>query len=765
MPLEPGTKLGGYEILASVGEGGMGEVYRARDPRLQRDVAIKVLPKHLSSDPEALARFQGEASAVAALSHPNILTIFDSGVDRGVFFFVMEFLEGESLRTRLNASALPWRKAAEIAGALAEGISAAHSKGIIHRDLKPENVFLTPAAVKILDFGLARWKPARPELDDDRTIELDADLGKILGTIGYMSPEQVRGLTAEATSDVFSLGCILHEMVTGRQPFKRATPVQTMTAILEQDPPEVSSSGKLAPSELSRIIAHCLEKDPGDRFQSARDLAFALRSVVDETITWKPAPARKAKAIPSLAVMPFQNAGGDPAADYLCDGITESIINSVSALPKLRVVPRTLIFRYKAREIDPAAVGGELHAAYLVTGRVLQRGDVVNVQTELVDVNSESQVWGEKYNFRFSDVFAVQEEIANQISAKLRLHLTPAEKKRLSVRHTENTEAYELYLKGRHHWNQRTSGRLQKALEFYRAALEKDPEYALAHAGVAECYALFFTFSVGPPHETCPKSKEAALKALALDPKLAEAHVSLGYVKALYDYDWAGAETEFLKGIALKPVYPTAHHWYGLALNAMGRFDQAIEETNRALAIDPPSSSLGTALAYSYFYARRYEEGIDQARNVLELHPAYGIAFYFMGLCFEQKGMAGEAVDCLRKAVDLLDGNPTATAGLGHALGIAGRREEALQVLQTQLQVSRKRYVAPHDIAVIHAGLGDRDSFFEWLDKAREDHSPWLPFIKSDPRSDPYREDPRFKEVLTRIGLADELNAPNHMRA
>lgn len=498
MALSAGTRLGPYEILAPLGAGGMGEVYRARDPRLDRDVAIKILPERLARDPQALARFEREAKAVAALSHPNILAIHDFGFEGGITYAVTELLEGETLRSRLSRTALGWRKALETGIAIADGLSAAHSKGIIHRDMKPENIFFTEdGRVKILDFGLARSTASVAQKGEAPTV---TEEGVILGTAGYMSPEQVRGTSADARSDIFSLGCVLYEMVAGQRAFSRETSAQTMAAILEAQPAELAAIGKAVPGGLQNVIAHCLEKNPQERFHSAHDLALALRTTLGVSAEAKRLPVRwvaagmgmlmvaaamywfagRAKPIDSLAVMPFVNVGGDPNTEYLSDGITENLINNLSQLPKLRVLPRSLVFSYKGKEMNPRKVGQDLHVRAILTGRVVQRGDSLNVQTELVDVGEVSQLWGQQYDRKFTEILAVQEDISRQVSEKLRLRPTGEQQKRLSRRDTENTEAYQLYLKGRYYWNRRTAELLKKANEYFQQAIEKDPGYGLA---------------------------------------------------------------------------------------------------------------------------------------------------------------------------------------------------------------------------------------------------------------------------------------------
>jgi len=563
MALSPSARLGPYEIVSPLGAGGMGEVYRARDSRLGREVAIKVLPEHLAGNPRALARFEREARAVAALSHPNILAIHDFGAQEGVVYAVTELLEGETLRARLERSPLGWRKAVEVGVALADGLAAAHAKDITHRDLKPENIFLTSdGRVKILDFGLARAGPATP---DDQT-----EPGTVLGTVGYMSPEQVRGEPADARSDIFALGCVLYEMVAGQRAFRRPTAPETMTAILNDDPAPV---GREVPPELDRVIAHCLEKSPPQRFQSAHDVAFALRAMREPAVAM-PRPRRwviravlallpvagffywlnrPAGAIDSLAVLPFVNAVGDPNAEYLSDGITENLINTLSQLPQLRVTARTLAFRYKGPQVDPQKAGRDLHVRAVLTGRVMERDGALNVQADLVNVDDGSQLWGRQYSRKFSDILTLQEEIAREVSEKLHLKPTVEQQKRLAKRSTENVEAYQLYLKGRYYWNRRTEQTLKRSVEYFQQAIDRDPGYALAYAGLADCYSVYSVYQVESPRESGPKAKAAATKALEIDDTVSEAHASLAYTKMHYERDWAGAEREFLRSNRTRP--------------------------------------------------------------------------------------------------------------------------------------------------------------------------------------------------------------------
>jgi TolB-like protein/Flp pilus assembly protein TadD len=751
MPLQPGTRLGPYEIVSPLGAGGMGEVYRARDPRLGRDVAIKTLPEALAASPEALGRFEREARAVAALTHPSILAIHDVGSDRGISYAVTELLEGQDLRARLARGPLPWRRAAEIAAAVADGLAAAHTRGIVHRDLKPENLFLTAdGRVKVLDFGLARQAPAVGGTDTHSpTVSRHTHPGTVLGTAGYMSPEQLRGATVDGRSDIFSLGCVLYELVSGNRPFEKPTGAETIAAILKDDPPDLSASGREVSPDLQRIIHHCLEKDADSRFQSARDLAFDLRSISGGLAT---AGAADTGRIDSLAVLPFANASGDPAAEDLTDGVTESLIYGLSQVPRLRVMARSTMFRFKGRDADPQAVGRELNVRAVVTGRVSQRGDTLLVQTELVDAANGWLLWAERYNRKVEDVFAVHEAIAREIAEKLQVRLTGEEQKRLTKRQTDDPAAYQLYLKGRFYWNKRNADATRKGIEYFRQAIEQDPGYALAYVGLADSYNILGFYSVVAPRDANPKAKAAARRALELDDGLAEAHASLGYALHYYDWDWAGAERAFRKAIELNPNYPTAHHWYAIYLAERGRFQEADEEIRRALEADPLSLVINTAVAWNHYFERRFAESVAEFQKALELDPSFVVAHVWLAQTLQQLSRHDEAVEECRKALALAPLDPFAIGALGVVVAAAGRREEAGSILERLAELARRRYVSPYYFAEIHLALGEIDETFAWLERSFADRATPLVLLAVDPRLDPIRSDPRFAELMCRVG-------------
>jgi serine/threonine protein kinase/tetratricopeptide (TPR) repeat protein len=759
------SRLGPYEIVAPLGAGGMGEVYRARDTRLEREVAVKVLPEPFTKDPDRLARFEREAKAVAALSHPNILAVHDYGTDGAVTYLVMELLEGETLRSRMARGPLPWREAVEVGEAVAQGVAAAHAKGIVHRDLKPENLFLTAdGQVKILDFGLARIAALPNTQSETRPyVPAETQPGTVLGTVGYMSPEQVRGQPVDVRSDIFSLGCVLYEMVTGIHPFARETAAETQAAILRDEPPHLGASGAIVPVDVERVIRHCLEKSLDVRCQAARDLALALRAVATGSDAGTRSPAtrtksggsRHRKAIESLAILPLVNVSGDPKLDYLSDGITESIIYMLSRVPKLRVMARSTVFRYKGREVDAQAVGQELNVRAVFTGRMLAQGNRLTIKAELVDVTDGAQLWSEQHGRELSEILAIEEAIAREIADTLRLRLSGDQKKRLRKRPTENAEAYRLYLKGRYHWNKRNEEGIRKAIRLFEQALDQDPNCAQAYAGLADCYALLPNYASEAPKESLPKAEAAAKRALELDETLAEAHASLGMVRYSFNWNWTEAEREYRRATELNPNYATAHHWYAYLLMLLGRFDEALVTLARAQEIDPLSLIINATSAYILYFARRYDEAVEHSQRALAMEENFSPSQYFLALACEQKGWHDRALAAFHKAL-LLAGENTGcdAAALAHGYATAGRTAEAQQILDELIQRSQTRYVPAFYVALVALGLGDTPTALQWLEKGYEERDYYLIYLKVDPRLDPLRGDARFTDLLQRVGLA-----------
>lgn len=759
MDIVPGLKLGPYEILSPLGAGGMSEVHRAFDTRLNREVAIKVLPGHLARDPELLQRFEREAQTLASLSHPNLVTIFDFGTEEEVHFAVMELLEGETLRARLDREIPEYNATLDIAEGVADGLSAAHSRGIIHRDLKPENIFITnEGRVKILDFGLARViVPVQLQNDTKApTGPAVTPAGMIMGTVYYMSPEQVSGETADARTDIFSFGAVLYEMVTGSKPFTEKTSVETMVAILRQQPPELGVLQGRIPPDLDRIVRACLEKDPAMRFQSAHDLRLALRSVRAGSGIFYQQPAasvpkRKSKKIDSIAILPFTNIGLDPGMEYLSDGITESIINTLSQLPSLRVMARSTVFRYKGASIDPRAAGRELGVRAVLTGRLIQRGGEVNIQTELVNVADGSQLWGEQYGGPIGELQNVQEDIANVISNRLQVRASSGRRRRLSKLSTQNAQAYQWYLQGRYHWNKRTAESINKGIEYFNLAIQADPEFALAYAGLADSYSLLGGFGFEKPTEAYPRARAAAERALQLDPDLGEAHASLAQISDRFDRDEAATERHFKKAIRANPGYPTAHLWYSVFLAMQNRFKEAEIEINKAAELDPLSVVIHWTKGYLLLYMKRFDAAIASYNKALELDPSFMRALFDLAITYHLAGKSSDAA-CTFKIWLQTAGDSTPILSLkAYAFACLGRSDDAKEMIREAEARSETEYVSQFSLAVAYIELQEIDKAFEALERsviAKEDA---LISIRVNPRLDPIRNDPRFKELQQRI--------------
>ncbi|HET8774209.1 MAG TPA: protein kinase [Thermoanaerobaculia bacterium] len=783
MSLPSGTRLGPYEIVQAIGSGGMGDVYRARDSRLDRDVAVKVLPERFARDAEAKMRFEREAKAVASLAHPNILSIHDYGSDGGAAYSVTELLEGETLRRRIVEGPIPWRKAIEIGAAIADGLAAAHAKGIIHRDLKPENIFLTTdGRVKILDFGIAqlvRQEPAAEGLDPTSmpTAPMKTDPHSVVGTAGYMAPEQLRGEPVDATTDIFSLGALLYEMATGRPAFIRATVIDSLSAILAETPDVFAVSERMIPYELARVIHRCLEKKRAERFQSARDLAFALRAIgTSSAVSFETPEMRKRKRwiwagiallaiaavvglrafqssslqdltarrlddsrtrrLRSIAILPFINATGDREAEYLSDGITETLINTLAQVPGLRVMSRTSVFHYKGKPVNPVSVGKELRVSAVVVGRIETVGDRLVVSAELVDASDNALIWGNRYPAAKADLFDVQQSIASDIARMLRIQLGGREQQLLAKRHTTDPRAYELYLKGRFQWNKRNAEGMYKAIELFNDAIEIDPQYALAYAGIADCYNLLDIWANLPTSETFPRAKAAAQKALSIDDQLAEAHTSLAYAIHTYERDWPAAEHEYKRALELNPNYATAHQWYSEFLTATGRFDEAAEQGRRALDLDPMSPIINAVVAWNSTMARRYDTAIEQGTRTTQLFPDFMPGHAYLGLAQLESGHPREALASFETARKNLDIAVVRT-WLARAHLAAGERDEAVRI--TRKLESSRDYLPPYYMAALYADLGDRAHAQRELARARRERSGAMVWFDVDPAMDDLR--------------------------
>jgi serine/threonine protein kinase len=587
--LEALSRLGPYEIVARLGAGGMGEVYRARDTRLGREVAVKILLEPYINDPVLLARFEREARAVAALSHPNILSIHDYGTDGAITYAVTELLEGATLRVRLAKGPLPWREAVEVGAAIADGLAAAHAQGIVHRDLKPENLFVTSdGRVKILDFGLARVQPPPNTQDEtDPYVPAQTNPGTVMGTVGYMSPEQVRGQAAEAASDLFSVGCVLYEMLAARRAFQRETAAETMTAILHDEPPSWWDSGDQVPPELDRLVRQCLAKSPSKRLHSARDLALALRATAANPSPQSPATHRSVEAV---AVLPFENVSRDAKTEYLSDGVADQIINSLSQVRRagLKVRPFSSVARYKGQQPDVPSIARALKVQVVVTGTLQQQGDDLSIRVALVDVQEDSHLWGQWYQGKLSGILDLQDQIARDVATNLRLRLTGEEDQRLTKRYTQDTEAYLLFREATYHFNKFTEAGLETSIDYCRRALKKDPNYALAYMGLGRCYQVLGAIHRGW-RETHADARNYHHRSLRIDGTLAEPHVGLAVLHLMHDWDWSAAERELKQAVALDPDVGVIWEIDCFRFAALGRLPDALTRIQRGLELDPLS--------------------------------------------------------------------------------------------------------------------------------------------------------------------------------
>ena len=746
-----GTRFGRYELVGLLGAGGMGEVYRAADPHVGREVAIKILPWEMTGDPQALARFHREARMIAALSHPNLLRVYDFGEHQGLSYTVTELLEGETLRDRLRRSAPDWRAAAEIAAAVAEGLSATHFQRIVHLDLKPENIFLTqppdgsPGRTVILDFGLARSMPSN--IGTKERVHAITKVGMVAGTVGYMSPERARGEPAGAASDIFSLGCVLYEMLAGYPPFQRPTQAETLAAILRD---EFAPLTVVIPSDLHRLMARCLEKAPEQRCQSARFLASSLRS----TLSGIPLPGgalAQESLIDSLAVLPFQNTSGSPDTDFLSDGITESLINSFARLPGLRVIARSRVFRYKGKNIDVGKLGRELGVSALLTGHVLQRGETLRVQAELVDTASETQIWGERFQGKATDVLTFEEKIVSQITATLRPRVRSGER---HPKRTGDSQAYAFYLQGLHQWHQRTGASLAKALDYFECAIQADPEYALPYHGLAEALIVLTFFNAAAPKQYLERAFAAASRAVAIDPDFGPGRAALAMVHGWLNHDWVEANAEMERAVQADPSSALVHDRRALVLVAQGRPDEAIAAQLRSLEIEPLSLSLQHHAAWCFLLARQYERAAAQSRQLLELDHQYPFAWLWLAASMERLGQYEAAQAAFAQMGPDFGGNPVFRAFTGHLMGITGRVEDALVILSEGQRLWEGGYFEPFVLALTCVALGRTEAALDWLDRAEEARSSWLTVhAPLDSRLDPLRSHPRFEMLMVRMGL------------
>jgi serine/threonine-protein kinase len=806
-----GRKLGRYRILSLLGAGGMGEVYLAEDDALGRKVALKLLPAEFTRDQDRLRRFKQEARAASSLNHPNIVTIYEIGETDEIHFIATEFIDGQTLRQRLAQGRLELSAALDVGIQVAIALSAAHEAGIVHRDIKPENLMLRrDGYLKVLDFGLS--KLTEPQTVGASTTEsemtgISTAPGMVMGTINYMSPEQARGLKVDHRTDIFSLGVTLYEMLAGRRPFEGATTSDALAAILTKEPEPLEEYRNEAGPKLSRAVMRCLAKEREERYQNSSELVAILktenergeqpplggarqspgggiggdatrafhrsRSVWVATATmlmiaafayWKLEPKASPEAAPdavmdtpikSLVVLPLENLSGDPGQEYFADGMTDALIGDLAKIRGLQVISRTSAMRYKGANKPLREIASELRVDAVIEGTVMRSGNRVQVRAQLIRATTDRHVWSETYERDLRDVLAMQSEIAQAVVREIQIKIMPAERTRLAPNRLVNRKAFDDYLQGRFlYWNRRTVENLHKAISFFQSAVKEDPTYAPAYVGLADCYNALGTEMIGAllPLDARRRAEEAVNKALGIDNEMAEAHAALGFVKH-YNWDWAAAERELKLAIELNPNYAYAHDCYAGFLVSKGRVEEAIAEANRAQELDPFSLAISSKRGFILENARRYDEAIEQFRRVIAMDQDNFQAHWFLSHTYVASGRFAEALAASEKAV-ALSRTPGALGFLGMCYGLAGRKAEANKVLKELLELNRRRYVTPPALANVYIGLGDKDHAFIWLEKAYQERSNYMAYLKVFPGDDPLRSDPRLDDLLRRMGLA-----------
>ena len=739
-----GRVISHYRLLEHLGKGGMGTVYKAVDLRLERPVAIKLISAGGAVDAAQKARFEREARAASAVEHVNVGTIYEfDATEEGELFIVSAYVAGQSLRTRLETGPLAPTEAARIAMQIAQGLAAAHAAGILHRDIKPANVMLTPEGiVKIVDFGLAKL-PRDPEISAP---------GSAAGTIAYMSPEQVRGEPLDQRTDIWSWGVTMYEALSGQRPFRADSHLGLSNAILNQEPPLLGELHPETPPELERAVMRALHKRPGERQQTAEEVVRELEQIAPPSasgIAARPAAATRA----SIAVLPFANLSSEADSEYFSEGLTEELIHALSRLPNLHVVSRTSAFEFKAKPQDVRRIAEKLHVSTVLEGSVRKSGAKLRISVQLVNASDGYCLWSQRFDEEMKEVFDIQDEIARTIAETLKVELGREGADALARRRTANLEAYDLYLRGRFHWNKRGGEGFRRALECFEAALAQDPNYAAAYAGIADYHIAVASWGLEPPGVAWTKAKAAVSRALEIDETLSEAHASLGTIRMWYEWDWKAAEQEFQRAIELNPGHPNGHVQYNLLLVQTGRFDEAEREIRSALAADPLSVSLHAYHAGVFHYRRDYDRSLAECQKALELDPDDIELHVVRGLNFEQKAMYERAIAELERARELSGNNPLILGPLGSCYGGSGQKARAMDLIAELDRVALEGYVPPITWAMIYLGLKEKDLAFDWLEKAAEARDVLLCYLGAGPIYDSIRNDPRYTELVKRMGL------------
>ncbi|MGD0824817.1 MAG: protein kinase [Terriglobales bacterium] len=756
-----GQTLGRYQIVERLGEGGMGVVFRAKDPRLERDVALKVVKQDALHDEDSKRRFRLEARALSQLLHPNIATLFDFDSDRGVDFLVLEFVPGESLARTLANGPLPETRARAIALDVAEGLQSAHEKGIVHRDLKPGNIVITPRGrAKVLDFGLARVMPGAASLTQSAPI---SGASALVGTVPYMSPEQVRDDPVDARTDLYALGAVLFEMTTGRRPFSSEDVLSLLYQIAHEPAPLLRIVRPGLSVELEAVVARCLEKAPLRRFSDAGALLRALRGESSDDGRGLPTQASSfaggapesgpERGIQSLVVLPFENRSGDPTQEFFADGMTDALIADLAQIAALRVISRTSAMRFKGIHPPLSELARDLRVDGVVEGSALRVGDRVRITVQLVDVASDRSLWAKSYERGLTDILALQSEVAHAIADEIRIQVTPDERARMRSKGAVNPAAHVAYLQGSFLWNRFTGESVKEAIRRYEEALAIDPNYAAAYAGLADSYIMLANHHILPPREGYSLGRRAAERGLLLDESLAELHTSLGWIHRLFDWNWPAAERESMRAVQLNPGYAFGRSRYALLLSGMGRHEEAIAEAQRAHELDPLNLLTHTVVGDTLFYARRFDRSVASYRKCLELDPTFGAAHTDLARSLEQVGRADEAIEEFVRGTAGPDGLPRPSSGLAILYARAGRLDDARATLEEVQALAQKQFVSPYGIASYYAVIGDNDRALDWLERAYSERDGTLVWLKVHPRLDGLRGEPRFRDLLARMRL------------
>ncbi len=765
-----GNTIAHYRVTAKLGAGGMGEVYRARDTKLERDVALKLIPESALTDPAARERLVHEARTASHLNHPNICTIHEVGEAAGNYFIAMELVEGKPLSGLIGHEGLHIEQVIHYGTQIADALAHAHERGVIHRDLKPANVMITPEGrAKVLDFGLATR--TRSELDDATRSRVSLEQkDAIAGTLPYMAPEVLRGKLADARSDIWAFGVLLYEMAAGALPFRGDSGFDLTSAILRDAPPPMSAP---VPPGLAKIVHSCLAKETAQRYQRAGEIRAALETITLQSIYGPhpvsqeikisaPSPPALARRpiqqsalfhIDCIAVFPLANPNPDPDLEYLAVGIPGSIIHSLSQMPGLRVIAWNSVARNRDREEDPLAIGRSVGARAVLTGRIWQRGNKLRLHVDLLDTTTGEELWGDQYDRDLTELFSVQDEISHEVSQRLRLKMTREAESRLTKRYTDNVEAYQLYVRARRWCEKRSAEGFKRGTEYLSQAIQMDPNYALAHAELSQCISVPCYYGSVDPNLAYPKARAAALRALEIDPNLAEAHEVLATILKNYDWNWIDAEKEYKRAIELNSNYATAHYHYSYLLAELGRFEEAIREATEALSRDPMSALLNAGLAFVLLHARKLDECIEQALTAAEVDPNMTLCYLIFGTAYEQQGKYREAIEAYKKGIALGGAVALSKAFIGHVYAKIGEREKALDVLRQLQELSKTRYVPSVASAIVYDGLMEKDFAIEALNRACENRDTDLIMIKVWPHFDNLRDDPRFQEIERRVGL------------